>query len=341
VERDGGGRTHQLGIEAIHTYWDRALPLRLTIAPGDTVIFETLEASHGRIARSVVADSPPGVDPGLAAIIAGSAAPEVPTAMRGHPLTGPVAIGGAEPGDTLVVEIVEVVPGPWGWTAASPIGLLSDELPDGVVHYWDLRGLRPGDRATFAPGIRVPLAPFPGVLGVAPAEPGRHPTAPPRRSGGNMDIRQLTAGATLELPVLVPGALFSVGDAHGAQGDGEVSGTGIETDATITLRFDLAKGRTIRAPRFHTANPTGTGMDTGSCFAATGHDPDLREAAREALRGILDWLEGEHGLTRARACILASVCVDLRISQIVDAPNWTVSAFLPLSIFDEKKIEQA
>ncbi len=152
-----------------------------------------------------------------------------------------------------------------------------------------------------------------------------------------MDIRQLTAAATLELPVLVPGALFSVGDAHGAQGDGEVSGTGIETDATITLGFDLVKGRTIRAPRFHTANATASGGGADQSFAATGHDPDLREAAREALRGILDWLEEEHGLTRARACILASVCVDLRISQIVDAPNWTVSAFLPLNIFDERK----
>lgn len=326
-----GGRTRHLGREAIHTYWDNALPPRLTVAPGDTVVFETLDASDGAVARRVARQPPDGLDPDLAALIAADARPERQTPLRGHPLSGPVAIAGAEPGDTLVVEIVEVRPGTWGWTSCGRIGLLADELPERVTHYWDLRA-GAGVPAAFAPGIRVPLAPFCGVLGVAPAEPGRHATTPPRAAGGNMDIRQLTAGATLYLPVLVPGALFSAGDAHAAQGDGEVSGTGIEMAATATLRFDLLRGRTIRQPQFRTT-AVPPRADAGPYFAATGHHPDPREGAREALRGVLDYLERERGLDRHRACILASVCVDLRISQLVDAPNWTVSAFLPLGIF--------
>ncbi|HET8627132.1 MAG TPA: acetamidase/formamidase family protein [Thermomicrobiales bacterium] len=323
------GQTHRLGREAIHTAWDNALPPRLTIAPGDVVVFDTLDASYGNVARAVAAEAPAGLDPDLAATIAAGAYPADPAHTRGHPLTGPVAVAGAEPGDTLAVEIAEIVTAPWGWTGCRPggIGLLDDEITTGDRFYWDLRD---GRTAPFGPGIRVPLAPFPGVIGVAPAEPGRQPTAPPRNAGGNMDIRQLTAGATLYLPVLVPGALFSVGDVHAAQGDGEVTGTGIETEATVTLRFDLLKGRSIRQPQFRTA--LDAHAPAGPFYATTGHDPDLREAAREALRGMLDFLMREYGLPRTRAYILASACVDLKISQIVDAPNWTVSAFFPLSV---------
>jgi acetamidase/formamidase len=323
------GQTHRLGREAIHTAWDNALPPRLTIAPGDVVVFDTLDASYGNVARAVAAETPAGLDHDLAAVIAACAYPADPAHTRGHPLTGPVAVAGAEPGDTLAVEIVAIVTAPWGWTGCRPggIGLLDDEITAGDRCYWDLRD---GRAAPFGPGIRVPLAPFPGVIGVAPAEPGRHPTAPPRNAGGNMDIRQLTAGATLYLPVLVPGALFSVGDVHAAQGDGEVTGTGIETEATVTLRFDLLKGRAIRQPQFRTA--LDAHAPAGPFYATTGHDPDLREAAREALRGMLDFLMREYGLPRTRAYILASACVDLKISQIVDAPNWTVSAFFPLSV---------
>jgi len=324
------GKMHRLGREAIQTYWDNAMPPRLTIAPGDTVVFETLEASYGNVAREAAQQAPAGLDPELVALIAAGAYPKDPEHQGGHPLTGPVSVEGAEPGDTLVVEIVAIAPAAWGWTGCRPggIGLLDDEVAQGDRYHWDLRD---GKTAHFEAGIRVPLAPFCGVMGVALAEPGRHSTIPPRQAGGNMDIRQLTAGATLSLPVLVPGALFSVGDVHGAQGDGEVSGTGIETEATVTLRFDLRKGQTIRQPQFRTVPQPS--VPAGPYFAATGHDPDLREAAREALRGVLDYLERERGLKRTRAYILASACVDLKISQIVDAPNWTVSAFLSLSIF--------
>ena len=321
--------THRLGREAIHTVWDNAIPPALTIQPGDTVVFDTLEASHGQVARLAADGELAVAPPELAEIVVASAYPE-PDNRGGHPLTGPVAIAGAAPRDTLVVEIVAIEPAPWGWTGCRPggIGLLDDEVTEPARHIWDCRD---GVSGVFKPGIRVPLAPFCGVMGVAPARPGRHKTAPPARHGGNMDIRQLTAGTTLYLPVLVPGALFSVGDVHGAQGDGEVSGTGIEMEARVTLRFDLQQGRELRMPQFRTLREVP--VPAGPYFAATGHDPDLREAAREALRGVLDELQRSHGLTRNEAYILASACVDLKISQVVDAPNFTVSAFLPLSIF--------
>jgi acetamidase/formamidase len=325
--------THHLSHEVIHTAWDNALPPLLTIAPGDTVVFETLEPSKGYVARDVAKEAPPDADPELVALVAATARPERPrtpaTEMGGHALTGPVAVAGAEPGDTLVVEVLRIVPAAWGWTATGPThGLLKEELSEWTLHLWDLRA---GDTALFAPGIRVPIAPFCGVMGVAPAESGQHSTVPPRRAGGNMDVRQLTAGATLSLPVLVPGALFSVGDVHAAQGDGEVGGTAIETDATVTLRFDLLKDQSIATPQFRT--PTTPGGTVGPCFAATGHDADLYQAARQALRGVVSNLEAQYGLTRPKAIILASACVDLRISQLVNGSTWTVSAFLPLSIF--------
>lgn len=326
------GTTHHLGTEAIHTYFDNGLAPALTIRPGDTVVFDTLEPSGGATGRRIAAEPPADLDPALAAIIAASARPERETPMKGHALTGPVAIDGAEPGDALDVAIVEVRPAAWGWTAVGPGNpLIGDLFPEWSTHFWDLRA---GDYAPFGPGIRIPLAPFCGVLGVAPAEAGLHPTAPPRRGGGNMDIRQLTAGAVLTLPVLVPGALFSTGDAHAAQGDGEVSGTAIECDATVTLRFDLRKGAAPEWPTFRTAGALAPRTDGGPHFAATGHDTDPRAAARAALVGVLDYLGRERGLSRPRAAILASVCVDLRISQVVNAGLWTVTAFLPLSVFE-------
>jgi acetamidase/formamidase len=331
----GEGRVHHLGSEPIHTCWDASLPPRLTIAPGDTVVIQTLEPSWGKLARDIAAGAEVDGDPALISMVAASAYPEPPrgagATLGGHALTGPIAIAGAEPGDTLAIEILEVLPSDWGWTHSGPDGggLLRDELPESTLHLWDLRERR---RALFAPGISIPITPFCGVMGVAPAAPGPHSTIQPRSVGGNMDVRQLTAGATLYLPVEVPGALFSVGDAHAAQGDGEVAGTAIETDATVTLRFHLRKGEALSGPRMAIPSP---GTPIGPWYAAIGSNGDLYEAAREALRGVLDYLQEHHGLTRTQAVVLSSACVDLRISQIVNGGVYTVTAFLPLSIFDD------
>ncbi|HEU5474294.1 MAG TPA: acetamidase/formamidase family protein [Actinophytocola sp.] len=335
-------RIHRLGRGNIHTYWSNALRPGLTVAPGDTVIFETLDSSYGRVARDIRELAPPGVDQGLLALVAADAYPEQSTMdrevelPRGHPLTGPVAVTGAEPGDTLVVSVVRVEPAAWGFTIAHADpdrpGLLNDCLPEhsgSYLHVWDLRG---DGAAIFKPGIRIPLAPFCGVLGVAPAEPGQHSTVPPGRHGGNLDLRHLTAGSTLHLPVLVAGALLSVGDVHAAQGDGEVSGTGIETAATVTLRLDLISGSAPEHPRMLTS---GEPLSLpGPYHVTAGTGTDLRQAARTALRGTIGYLTAQHRLTPAEAYVLASACVDLKISQLVNMPSYTVAAYLPLGVFE-------
>jgi acetamidase/formamidase len=170
-------------------------------------------------------------------------------------------------------------------------------------------------------------------MGVALDEPGRLNTAPPRRNGGNIDIRQLTPGSQLRLPVLYPGALFSCGDCHAAQGDGEVNGTGIETPMTVTLRFDLDRAAATHELQFRTAPRPLTRADSDGYFVTTAHGPDLFKNSQTALRYMLDHIVSEHGLTRAQAYCLSGAAVDLKISEIVDEPNYIVSAFLPLSIF--------
>jgi acetamidase/formamidase len=185
-------------------------------------------------------------------------------------------------------------------------------------------------RARSGARVAVPLAPFPGVLGTALDEPGGHSTMPPRKNGGNMDIKQLTAGATVYLPVWVEGGLLSVGDGHGAQGDGEVCISAVEMSARVTLRVGLRQGRPLREPQLRTGGPQ---PGRGAEFATTAHGPDLFLSAQQAVRYLVEHLVAERGLTREEAYVVASVAADLRISEIVDAPNWIVSAFIPDAIF--------
>jgi acetamidase/formamidase len=305
---------HRLDASAVHYEWDNALGPRLVIAPGDTVVFETRDAADRYYTR---------------ASTSADAAARGP--FRGHPLTGPVRVEGARPGDTLVVDVIAVEPAEdFGWTAIRPgRGLLPEEFPAAFLQIWDLSD---GKTARMTGrNVAVPQAPFPGVMGVALPEPGRHSTMPPRKNGGNMDIKQLTAGATLYLPVWVDGALFSVGDAHAAQGDGEVCVTAVEMGARVTLGFGLVRGGGPPEPRLRTGRPPHPAAD--SCFVTTAHGPDLFASAQQAIRYMIDHLVRERGLTREEAYVLSSVAVDLRISEIVDAPNWIVSAFLPENIF--------
>jgi acetamidase/formamidase len=308
------GRMYRLDASHVHYAWDNAIPPRLEVDPGDTVVFDTRDAADGYYSREsshadVLARGP----------------------FRGHPLTGPVRVRGARPGDALVVEVLEMQPGAdFGWTAVRPgRGLLPEaEFPKPYLQIWDLSD---GTHARSERGIAVPMDPFPGVVGVALDEPGPHSTMPPRKNGGNMDIRQLTTGSRLLLPVWVEGALFSIGDGHGAQGDGEVCVTAVEMMARVTLRFGLEPGRTLKEPQFRTAATPSSAR--GPCFVTTAHGPDLYASAQQAVRYMIDHLVAERGLGREEAYIVASVAVDLRISEIVDAPNWIVSAFLPESIF--------
>jgi acetamidase/formamidase len=318
--------THALSADHIHTAWDNALPPQLEVDSGDTVTLHTLEATGGWAAHQTALH--PNLEPELASLVRTSANPKRNARLGGHALTGPVFVRGAEPGDTLEIEILKVTPGPWGFVSCRPdFGLL---LPDDMDFRLKFLDLRDPHGIPFAPGIRVPVMPFCGVMGVAPAEPGPHSTIPPRNTGGNMDVRQLSAGSSLFLPVQTRGALFSAGDAHAAQGDGEVSGYGAECDATVTLRFHVRKHRPIRAPQIRVA---ARASEIGPWFVTTAHEPDLLEAARNALRDMLEYLRREHGLEREEAYMLSSLCVNLNISQCVDLPNYTVSASLPLTIF--------
>src|SRR6059036_2897493 len=267
--------THQLDRETVHREWNNSLAPRLTIDPGDTVVFDTRDAADGYYSRKsthadVLARGP----------------------FRGHPLTGPVQVRGAGPGDVLTVEILEVKPAAdFGWTAIRPgRGLMPEaEFPKPFLNIWDLTE---GTHARMGRDsrVRVPIAPFPGVMGVALDEPGAHSTMPPRKNGGNMDIKQLVAGTTLLLPVWVNGALFSVGDAHAAQGDGEVCVTAVEMMAQVTLRFGLRRGRRLPEPQLVTPAPPSHATNHGPHYATTAHGPDLFAAAQQAVRYMIDHL---------------------------------------------------
>ncbi|RMF84203.1 MAG: acetamidase [Nitrospinota bacterium] len=304
---------HYLSGERVHQCWDNSLSPLLTIDPGDTVVLETRDASNGHLTPySTLSDYQ-----------------NRPTG-KGHPLTGPIAIRGAEPGDTLVVEILELKHKGWGWTGFRPgFGLLADEFPESYFTIWRLER----DMGSFRPDIRLPLAPFCGVMGVAPHEPGTFPTIAPAAHGGNMDIRHLTQGSTLFLPVFVPGALFSVGDGHAAQGDGEVCGTGIEAPLVVTLRFHLRPQEHLPEPQFFTPTLLSPRAQAQGFYVTTGYHSDLMECTRKAIRYMIEHLVRHHNLSREEAYILCSTAVDLKISEVVDAPHWIVSAYLPQSIF--------
>ena len=306
-----------------HYTWDNSIDPALTVDPGAVVAFECRDAFDRQL-------PPDGTVADLEAVDA-----------EGHPLTGPVAVEGAEPGDTLQVDLLAFEHEGWGVTIVPPGsgggGLLPEEFPEAHVRGWDLDAQTDdGERAARfaagdAPDVSVPLHPFAGNLGVAPGDEGDHDTMPPRNVGGNMDVKHLTAGSTLYLPVEAAGALFSIGDCHAAQGDGEVSITGIEAPMTVTARFDVAD-RSVEQPEFETMGPfTPTGRDE-PMYATTGIAPDLMDATKHAVRHMITHLHERRGFSRADAYVLCSVAVDLKISEVVDAPNWTVTAYLPESV---------
>jgi acetamidase/formamidase len=292
---DAHGHKHTIHGNHQHLSWDNGRPPAITVAPGDTVEFKDMDATSGQLtAKSTVKDIGT-LDFSLI-----------------NPIAGPVYVDGAVPGDALKVTLLSFDPSGWAWTAIVPgFGLLAEEFTQPALNIWTF------DRS-FA----------------APAEPGSHSTIPPHNAGGNMDIRDLTVGVDLYLPVRVKGALFSVGDPHAAQGDGEVCGTAIESPMSVTAKFDLIKGANLRFPRFVTHGPVTRHLDSKGYEVTTGIGPELMEATRNAVRGMIDLLGSQHGMSPENAYMLCSVCADMRISEVVDRPNWVVSCYLPRLVFE-------
>jgi formamidase len=347
-----------------HNRYHPDIPPAVEVAEGEEVVLETRDAVDGQIGpNTTVAD--------LANLDAG----------RIHPLTGPVFVKGAEPGDMIEVEFLDIVPQPFAFSSIVPgLGFLRDVMTTPFVVHWKISD--GWATAPEIPGVRIPGAPFMGISGTAPsaqklkewtereqraldaggfvmppspdgAVPGGRcgleglRTLPPRENGGNFDVKQLTKGSKLLLPVFTKGALFSTGDGHFAQGDGEVCVTAVEMGATVAVRFkihkDLAKKRTFAGPVFshkgYFADPKFAVPENflgvmGMPINAKGEieSENLTLAARNAILNMIALLQ-ERGYSREQAYVICSVAVDLRISNVVDVPNYVVSALLPEIIF--------
>jgi len=306
--------TRYIPEDMIHYTWDAGHKPAVTVDTGDVVVVRTRDVSDNQITPEST-----------------SAVMSTLNWERVYPLAGPIYINGARPGDTLAVEILDIHTVGWGWTAILPgLGLLSQDFREGYLRIFDLTN---GDTAAFREDIAIPIEPFFGTMGVCPAGATRQAVMPPGTFGGNMDTRQLTRGTTLYLPVQVEGALFSCGDAHAAQGDGEVCVTGIEAPMYGSFRFVLQKNRRIPAPQFLTPGALAPRVNAGGWYGTTGVGPDVYAASQDAVRAMIVHLRETYRLSPEDAYVLSSLCVDLRISEIVDAGQYIVSALLPLSIF--------
>ena len=288
-----------------HNKFSRAIEPVLRVPSGAVVEVETEEATDGQLTLDSTAEDLTRLDFDLI-----------------HPLTGPIYVEGADPGDVLKVTLHEIEVGDWGWVGVAPgFGFLADEFPE---PYLKTFRLGPGtETVEFADGIYVPLRPFPGVMGVAPDTDERLSTIPPRANGGNLDDRDLVVGTVAYFPVFVAGALFSIGDTHAAQGDGEVCGTAIEAPMRIVLQLEVVEGgRAIAEPQYE-------GEDF---YAVTAFGETLDDAARKATRYMIDYLEAEHGLGRTDAYALASLAAHLKIAEVVDVPHMLVTMRIPKAV---------
>ena len=268
-----------------HYGWNRDNPPAERVAPGSTVFFECHDSSGGQLT-------------------AGSTLADVSTLDFGkiNPVTGPIFVEGAEPGDALKVTIEEFKPSGFGWTANIPgFGLLADQFKEPALQLWtyDPASLQP---AAFGKHGCVPLKPFAGTIGCAPAEPGQHSVVPPRRVA--------------------------------AQGDGEVCGTAIESPMNVVLKLDLVKDARLKTPRFTTPGPVTRHLDAKGYEVTTGVGPDLMEGARAAVADMIELLAARYNIAPIDAYMLVSTCGDLRISEIVDMPNWVVSFYFPRCVFE-------
>lgn len=308
---------HRLSANPTHSRWNRALPPRLHIQPGDTVQLECVDSSGAQVHPRMTVSEFLQID-----------------RDRIHALTGPIYVEGAEVGDVLQVDVLKVAHRGWGWSSViSGLGFLKERFPDPYLFHWKLEA---NVSHTLAPAI-LPLRPFCGVMGVAQAEDGEFRTRPPGPFGGNMDVRQLCAGATLYLPVLNPGALFSAGDAHAAQGDGEVCINGIECPADVTLRFQLHKQQRLAGPIVESGVPRGPEASR-EAWLVVESATDASQAARAATSRMIDLLVDRWGFIPIHAYLLCSVAMNLRLSQVVNEPMFTVSGEISKSLLPSRRL---
>lgn len=302
---------HSLRRECANLAWDNSIPPALHVKSGDEITFDCLDASNGQVTPESTVASLGTMN--MAAL---------------DQVNGPVFVEGAEPGDTLQVDVLRIENPEWGWTALFPgFGLLTDEFPEPALKIWKLE---PDGFAWFDEkrGMKIPLRPFAGEMGVVQKKKGAFSTIPPYHTGGNIDTKHVTVGSTLYLPVEVEGALFSIGDGHAAQGDGEVCGTAIETPMKVSVRLSVRKDKPYtKTPHFNTAI-----KPEGEYYCTTGIDSDIKEATRSAVRNMIDFLVADYGLDRVEAYMLCSVAGDLRMHEVVDMPNYVIGMMMPRSV---------
>ncbi|KAL4259091.1 Formamidase [Pleurotus pulmonarius] len=284
---------HSVKRQQNHLAWDKSIQPIVYVQSGEAVTFDCLDASNGQITPTSTAST-------ISSLVFSQL----------DQVSGPVHVEGALPGDTLQVDVLKIETATWGWTGVIPgFGLLHDEFSEPALKIWELdtkNGFAWFDREK---GIKIPLRPFPGEMGVAPGKDGAFSTIPPYNTGGNLDTKYLRAGSTLYLPIEAEGGLFSIGDGHAAQGDGEVCGTAIETPIQVTVRL------------------------TEEYYCTTGIDANIEAATKAAVRYMIDYLVAEHQLDRTEAYMLCSVAGDLRLHEVVDMPNYVVGMMIPKSIF--------
>ncbi|MGF1531907.1 MAG: acetamidase/formamidase family protein [Puniceicoccaceae bacterium] len=294
--------------------WDNSVPPRLTIAPGDVVEIEMADSSDGQVFPGMSVEQFTQID-----------------FEKIHALTGPIAVEGAQAGDTLKIEILSYQHEGWAWQSVNPQRcFLPEDFHQFHLRHWELDHLT----STSMPGIRLALDPFCGIIGGQRAEPGSFRTRPPGSFGGNLDVRHLVEGSTLFLPVEFPGALLCAGDAHAAQGHGEVSINGLEAPMTVRLKISLSKDFQTTEPVVLTTNrlaPQPYLEQPWIGFISSG--PDLLECARNAVRRAIDYLGKRVNLSPEDAFLVCSAALDLKLSQVVNLPNYTVTGYLPEAIF--------
>lgn len=298
-----------LSADQTHNRFSAAIEPAIRVPSGAVVEVNTKEASDGQLVPGATVETVRNLD--FDPI---------------HPLTGPVYVEGAEPGDVLAVKLHRIELGDHGWTAVVPgFGFLADEFTEPYLKTFTFE-----DGATvaqFSDGIEIPLKPFPGVMGVAPDTDEMLSTIPPRANGGNMDDPNLVEGTTVYFPVFVEGALFSIGDTHAAQGLGEVCGTAIEAPMRILYEVNVIKnGPKIKEPQY----------ETDDYYAVTAFAETIDEAAKKATRFMIDHLVETRGMDRTEAYALTSLAGDLKIAEVVDVPHMLVTMHLPKSIFTDR-----